>query len=153
MSRVALATAGDLGLDVRLGHRRRPRLGDLRQHQQHLHALLGLRPELGVEVGLGLVGDLDVGLLGDALPGEARPELVVHDLGFLVDEDLGQLEGRVGDGVVDDLVGELVARLVEGVALEPSPDVVAKGRQLLEVAELRGEVVVERGQAPSRGAP
>ena len=46
-------------------------------------------------------------------------ELVVHDLDLLVDQDVGQLDGRVGDGVLDDPVGELVAGPVEGVALEP----------------------------------
>ena len=65
-----------------------------------------------------MLGDLEVGLLADPLPGERAAELVVHHLDLLVDEDVGQLERRVGDGVLDDLVGELVAGPVEGVALE-----------------------------------
>ena len=90
--------------------------------EQHLDALLGPRPELGVEVRLGLAGRLEVRGLGDALPGEGRAELVVHDLDLLVDQHVGQLEGRVGDRVLDDLVGELVARPVERVALEAGLD-------------------------------
>ena len=58
----------------------------------------------------------------------------------------GQLDGRVGDGVLDDPVGELVARPVEGVALEPRPDVGAQRVEVGEVAERADEVVVELGQ-------
>ena len=91
-------------------------VGDLGQHEQHLDPLLGARPELGVEVGLGLLGGLEVRRLRDALARERRPELVVHHLDLLVDQDVGQVDGRVGDGVLDDPVAELVARAVEGVA-------------------------------------
>ena len=99
-----------------------------------------------MEVGLGLVDDLEVGLLGDALPGERAAELVVHHLDLLVHEDLGQLEGRVGHGVLDDPVGELVAGPVDGVALEPLLDVGSQGGHVGEVAELGREVGVEIGQ-------
>ena len=72
------------------------------------------------------------------IPWRARldAELVVHDLGFLLDEDRGQpcrsagdasaVQGRVGDRILDDPVGELVAGLVERVALEALPDLVAE---------------------------
>ena len=73
-----------------------------------------------MEVGLGLVDGLEVRLLGDALARERAAELVVHHLDLLVDQDVRQLQRRVGDGVLDDLVGELVACPVEGVALEPA---------------------------------
>ena len=116
VARVALAAALDLGLDVGLGDLDPFGLGDLREDEQRLDPLLGAGPELGVEVGLGLVHDLEIGLLGDALAGERGAELVVHHLDLLVDEDVGQLERRVGDGVLDDPVGELVAGAVEGVA-------------------------------------
>ena len=95
-------------------------LGDLGEDEQRLDALLGPRPELGVEVLVGLAGDLEVGLLADPLAGERAAELVVHHLDLLVDQDVGELERGVGDGVVDDPVGELVAGPVEGVALEPT---------------------------------
>ena len=62
-----------------------------------------------MEVGVGLAGDLEVGLLADALARQGAAELVVHDLDLLVDEHVGQLEGGVRDRVVDDPVGELVA--------------------------------------------
>ena len=116
---VALAAARDLGVDVRVGDVDALGLGDLREHEQHLDALLGVAagtrrggPPRSCSV------DLEVRLLADPLPGERRPELVVHHLDLLVDQDVGQLDGRVGDGVLDDLVGELVAGPVEGVALE-----------------------------------
>ena len=73
-------------------------------------------------------------------------ELVVHHLDLLVDQDVGQLERRVGDRVLDDLVGEVVARPVEGVALEPLADVGPERVEVLEVAHRPGEVVVELGQ-------
>ena len=93
-----------------------------------------------------MLGDLEVGLLGDPLPGERAPELVVHHLDLLVEEDVRQVERRVRDRVVDDLVGELVARLVEGVALEPLLDPGPERRQVLEVTHRSGEVVVGVGQ-------
>ena len=68
--RVALAAAGDLGLDLRVGDGHALGVGDLRQDEQGPDPLLGARPELGVEVGIGLVEGLEVGLLGDALAGE-----------------------------------------------------------------------------------
>ena len=144
--RVALAALGDLGLDVLVGDLDALLVGDLGQHEQRLDALLGVRAELGVEVGVGLLDDLEVGLLGDALASEARPELVVHHLDLLVDQHLGQLDGGVGDGVLDDPVGELVARAVEGVALEAVLDVGPQRGEVVEVAELAREVVVEVGQ-------
>ena len=93
-------------------------LGDLREDEQGLDPALGARPELGVEVGLGLVRRLEIGRLGDPLPGERRAELVVHHLDLLVDEDVRQLQGGVGDGVLDDPVGEPVAGPVERAPLE-----------------------------------
>ena len=111
------------------------------------------RPEVGVEVVVGLAGDLEVGLLADPLPGERAAELVVHDLDLLVDQDVGQVERRVGDRVVDDPVGELVARLVEGVPLEALADLAREARpgprSRPSTARSR-----RRGRAgPSRGAP
>ncbi len=58
---------------------------------------------------------------------------------------LGQLERRVGDRVLDDPVGELVAGPVERVALEADLDVGAQGVEVGEVAEGPDEVVVELG--------
>ena len=47
---VALAAPGDLGVDGRVGDLDALRVGDLGQHEQGLDALLGIRPELGVEL-------------------------------------------------------------------------------------------------------
>ena len=116
---VALAALGDLGLDVGVGDLDALGVGDLREDEQGLGPPLGVRPELGVQVVGGLLDRLEVGLLGDALARERAAELVVHDLDLLVDQHVGQLDGRVGDGVFDDPVGEAVAGAVEGVALEP----------------------------------
>ena len=128
-------------------------LGDLRQDEECLDPVLGPRPELGVQVGLGLVDRLEIGLLGDPLPGEARPELVVQDLDLLVDEDVRQLDGRVGHGVLDDPVGEAVPGPVEGVPLEPLADLGAQRVEVGEGAHRPGEVVVERRAGSSRAAP
>ena len=73
-------------------------------------------------------------------------ELVVHHLDLLVDEDVRELEGRVGDGVLDDPVGEPVAGAVEGIPLEAGLDVRAQRVDVREVAERADEVVVELGQ-------
>ena len=99
-----------------------------------------------MHVGIGLVEGLEIGLLGDALPGERRAELVVHHLDLLVDEDVRQLERRVRDGVLDDAVGEPVPRPVEGVALEARLDVRPQGIDVGEVTERADEVGVEVGQ-------
>ena len=82
-------------------------LGDLAQDQQDPDALLGVGAEVGVELLVALAGDLRVGLLADPLAGEGAAELVVHDLDLLLDEDVGQVDRGVGDGVLDDPVGEL----------------------------------------------
>ena len=58
----------------------------------------------------------------------------------------GSSTRRVRDGVLDDPVGELVARPVEGVALEPRLDVGPQRVDVGEVAERADEVVVEVGQ-------
>ena len=79
-----------LGLHVGVGHDDALGLGDLGEDQQDHDALLGLRPELVVELLVALAGDLRVGLVGDPLSRQARAELVVHDLGFLLDEDRRQ---------------------------------------------------------------
>ena len=70
----------------------------------------------------------------------------MHDLDFLVDQDLGQLDGRVGHRVLDDPVRERVPRSVEGVALEATPDVLAQRVERRELAEAREEILVEVGQ-------
>ena len=121
-------------------------VGDLGQDEEGPDALLGAGPELGVQLGVGLLDRLEVGLLGDPLPGERAAELVVHHLDLLVDQDVRELDGRVGDGIIDDLVGELVARAVEGVALEAGLDIGAQRREVGEVAERADEVGVELGQ-------
>jgi hypothetical protein len=66
----------------------------------------------------------------------------VHHLDLLVDEGVGDLDGRVLHRVVDDPVGETVARPVERVAAEPLPDVRAQRREIREVAERGGKLVV-----------
>ena len=99
-----------------------------------------------MEVGLGLVGHLEVGRLGDALAGQRGPELVVHHLDLLVDQDVRELERRVGDGVLDDPVGEPVARPIERVALEAMADLDAQRVEVGELAHRLGEVVVQLGQ-------
>ena len=58
----------------------------------------------------------------------------------------GQLDGRVGDRVLDDPVGEAVACAVERVALEPLLDVGPQRVEVGEVAERPDEVLVEVGQ-------
>ena len=159
---VAASRQLHLGLDVHGGDLDALGLRDLREDQQDLDPLLGARPKLLVERVVGLARDLRVGLFGDPLPREIRAELVVHDLDFLLDQDVrqaarvpaprlhldrvGQLQACVGDGVVDDPVGELVARLVEGVALQPLADLHAERVQVLVGSELLGEAVGELGQ-------
>ena len=142
---VAFAAARDLGVDLRVGDRDGLGVGDLGQDEQGADALLGARPELGVEVGIGLVDRLEIGLLGDPLPRDRAAELVVHHLDLLVDEDVRELERRVGDGVVDDPVGELMARSVDGVALETDLDVGTQRVEVGEVAEGPDEVGIELG--------
>ena len=56
--RVALAALGDLGLDVPRRRLDALLVGDLGQHEQHLDPLLGARPEVGVELGVGLLDAL-----------------------------------------------------------------------------------------------
>ena len=129
---VALATGLDLGVDVGVGDLDALGVGDLREHEQGLGPPLGVRAEVGVEVVAGLLDGLEVRLLGDALARERAAELVVHHLDLLVDQHVGQVDGRVGHGVFDDPVGEAVAGAVERVALEPAADVAA---QLLERLE------------------
>ena len=121
-------------------------LGDLRQDEERLDAALGAWPELGMEVGFGLLRRLEVGLLGDPLAGERRAELVVEHLDLLVDQDVGQLGGGVGHRVLDDPVGEPVAGPIERVALEPVLDLDPQRGHVGEVAHRLGEVVVEVGQ-------
>ena len=70
----------------------------------------------------------------------------MHDLDLLVDQDVRQLERRVGDGVLDDLVGELVAGPIEGVRLEPLAQFGRQGGQVGELADRPGELVVGLGQ-------
>ncbi len=142
---VALAARLDLGVDVGVGDLDALGVGDLREHEQGLDPAFGVRAEVRVEVVGGLLDGLEVGLLGDALAGERGAELVVHHLDLLVDQHVGQLDRRVRDGVLDDLVGEAVPGAVEGIALEPAADV---GLQLLdrpEAPRLGQEVVVEVG--------
>ena len=143
---VALARLRDLGLDGGVGDVDLLGLGDLAQDEQDLRALLGARAELGVQVRLGLAGGLEVRVLGDPLAGEAGAELVVHHLDLLVDQHVGQLDGRVGDRVLDDLVAELVAGTVERVAAEPLADVRLERREVLVVAHRLGERVVGVGE-------
>ena len=140
---VALPSLGHLGLDVGVGHREVLGIGDLREDEQGLGPPLGIRPELGVEVVGGLVDRLEIGLLADALARERALELVVHDLDLLVDQHFGQLDGRVGDCVFDDPVGELVAGAVDGIALEPCLDVGLERVDRLEAPEAGQEVLVE----------
>ena len=143
---VADPRGGDLGLDIGRADLDPLDLGDLRQDEQRLDPTLGSWPELGVQIGLGLGHRLEIGLLGDPLPGEARPELVVEDLDLLVDEDVRQLDGRVCHGVLDDPVGEAVPGAIEGVALEPDGDLGAQRVEIGERAHRPGELVVEVGQ-------
>ena len=99
-----------------------------------------------MEVGVGLVDRLQVGLFGDALARDRGPELVVHHLDLLVDQDVGELERRVRDRVFDDPVGELVACPVEGVALESLLDVRSQRVDVGKVTERPDEILVEIGQ-------
>ena len=78
------------------------------------------------------LGDAQVLLVADALLGEADLELVEHHLELAVDQQVGQLDRGVGNGELDDAVGEDVARPVERVALQAPLDLRAQ----------RGEVVV-----------
>ncbi len=73
-------------------------------------------------------------------------ELVVHHLDLLVDQDVRQLDGRVGDRVFDDPIGEVVARPVERVPLEPGADVGTQRIDVREVAEGPDEIGIELGQ-------
>jgi hypothetical protein len=114
--RVARPRPVDLGLDVRVGDLDALLLGDLREHEERLDALLRLRPEVGVDLLLGLADDLEVRLLADALAGQRGAQLVVHDLDFLVDQDVRQLDRGVVGGVLDDLVREVVAGVSSALA-------------------------------------
>ena len=120
--------------------------GDLAQDQQGLGPLLGARPELRVELVGGLAGRREIGLLGDPLAGERPAQLVVHHLDLFLDEDVGEVDGRVLHGIVDDPVREAVAGPVQGVALQPLADLRAEGGHVGEVAHRRREVVVGRRQ-------
>ena len=99
-----------------------------------------------MEIRFALLEDLEVGLLADALPRERRPELVVEDLDLLVDQDVGQVDRRVGYRVVDDLVRELVTGAVERVAFEARADLGAHLGHAGKVAHRLGEGVVGVGQ-------
>ncbi len=142
---VAPSGGSDLGLDRRVVDRDPLGIGNLGQDEQGLDPVLGPGPELGVEIGFGLLGRLEVGRLADALPGDRRPELVVHHLDLLVDQDRGHLEGGIGDGVLDDPVAEGVAGPVQGVPLEPLLDAQAQLGHVRELAHLGRELVVDRG--------
>ena len=98
-----------------------------------------------MELRVGLAGHLEVRLLGDAPARQGRAELVVHDLDLLVDQHVGQVHRRVGDCVLDDLVGELMASSVDRVVLEPLLDVGAQRIKVGVVAHRAGEVVIEFG--------
>ncbi len=87
----------------------------------------------------------EVGLLGDPLAGEGALHLVVHHLDLLVHENVGDLDGRVLHRVLDDPVGEAVARAVQGVPLQSLADLGAQGGHVGEVAHRAGEVVVGDG--------
>ena len=99
-----------------------------------------------MEVGIGLVDGLQIGLLADPLPGERAAELVVHHLDLLVDQDVREVERRVGDRVFDDPIGEAVPCPIERVPLEPLLDVGPQRLDVGEVAERPDEVLVEVGQ-------
>ena len=99
-----------------------------------------------MEVRLGLVRRLEVRRLGDPLASEGGAELVVHHLDLLVDQDVRELDGGVGDRIFDDPVGEAVTGPVEGIALEALADLDAQRRQVGEVAHRPGELVVRLGQ-------
>src|SRR4051794_37851963 len=68
VTRVLLTTTGDLGLDLLLGDLEPLGVGDAGEYQERLDPTFRVRPELGVEVVVRLLGGLEVGLLGDALP-------------------------------------------------------------------------------------
>ena len=140
---VALAAERDLGVDVGLGDLEALLVGDLREHEKRLGPPLGVRAELGVDVFAGLLDGLEVRLFADALARERGAELVVHDLDLLVDQHVGQLDGGVGHGVLDDPVREAVPGAVERVLLEPLADVAAHLFERLEPPDAGDEVLVQ----------
>ena len=146
VARVALAAARDLGVDGRVGDLDALGLGDLREHEERLDALLGRRPELLVEVGLGLLHHLEIGLLGDALAGDRAAELVVHHLDLLVDEHLGQLD--VALATAYSMILSANSWRARSIAFASSRRwmSVAQRLEVVEVAQLVDEVVVELGQ-------
>ena len=73
------------------------------------------------DLGLVTLGGAQVVVVADALLGQPHAQLVDHDLELALDEQVGQLERRVGDGELDDPIGEDVARAIECVALEALP--------------------------------
>src|SRR5918997_666230 len=77
---VALAAACELGLDLALVDRDALGVGDGSEHEQHLHAMLGLRQVLLAELLLVALGDAEVVLVADALLRQPDTELVEHDL-------------------------------------------------------------------------
>ena len=117
--RVARPGPLDFALDVLVGDFDATGLGDLREDHERLHALLGLGPELGVDVCVGLVDDLEVRGFVQALASQRRSQLVVHDLDLLVHQHVRQVDRGIGRGVLDDLVGEFVASPIQGTGLEP----------------------------------
>ena len=145
VGRVARLCLGDLGLDPLRRDLDALRVGDAGEHEEGLHPLLGVRAHLRVDLGLGLADRLEVDLLRDPLPYECALHLVVHDLDLLVHEDFGRVDGPVGDGVLDDPVGELVARAVERVPLQTLADLRPQGVQVGVVADGAGELVVRVG--------
>ena len=93
-----------------------------------------------------LAGDPQVGILGDAAPGQRRQGLLEQLVGLRVNELVGQLHLGLGDGGVDHGLLELALdRALLGL-LEPSGDVLAQLRNRVEPARVGGELVVELGQ-------
>ena len=76
----------------------------------------------------------------------------MQDLDLLIDQYLGEVDAGIRDRVLDDPVGELVPRPVEGIAFEALLDVGLQARQGLEVAQLTREVM-SSGAGSSRAAP
>ncbi len=105
-------------------------------------------------LGLGLVGerllvlagDLQVGLLGDALARERGHRLLEQLVGARVDELVGHLDLGLGDGGVEHRLLELALdRALLGLA-QPRGDVLAQLGERVEAAGLGRELVVELGQ-------
>ena len=76
----------------------------------------------------------------------------MHHLDLLLDEDVGQVDRGVGDGVLDDLVGEAVAGLVESVPLEPLRDLLAEVGEVLKSPIERAKSSSASGRIFSRSS-